>query len=520
GDVQRLHELTQTVAGGVADVVREQAALRGAMQDGTKAVSATIEAMQQGQRTLQREMEKKVTDATQQTMAALTAAAGEQTAARETVGRIMEAVTSIVVRQTALSEAVQAHEQAGAAATATLAGRQEQLAGDVHRLHELTQTVAGGVADVAREQAAVRGAVQDSTKVLSATTEAVQQDHRTLQTKMEKMVEATQQTTAALAATAGEQTAVRETVKRVIEEVTGVGARQTALHEAVRAQGQTITGTAVGLTGAHEQLAGDVRRLHELTQTVVGSVADVAREQAAVRGAMQDSTKVMNATIETIQQGLSALQTEVEKMVETTTRTIAALTTTVTEQTTGQEMTKRMIGELANAAMAALAAGHGRSPDNIPQFQAPAQTIGDLGSPDVRPPVPTEESNTPQKLSAAKAIIHGEQIRYEVGPDRDNLGFWTKASDWAEWELEVKRPGRFRVTAEIAALAPGRFQVALGDQKFDGTAPNTGDYGRFQKVEVGSVELTSSGKTSVAVRPIPEGWQPMNLKALDLVPLT
>jgi hypothetical protein len=33
------------------------------------------------------------------------------------------------------------------------------------------------------------------------------------------------------------------------------------------------------------------------------------------------------------------------------------------------------------------------------------------------------------------------------------------------------------------------------------------------------VALTASGKTHVAVRPVPEGWQPMNLKSLDLVPL-
>ena len=111
-------------------------------------------------------------------------------------------------------------------------------------------------------------------------------------------------------------------------------------------------------------------------------------------------------------------------------------------------------------------------------------------------------------------------MKYEVGPDRDNLGCWGNASDWAEWELHVTRPGRFKVTAEIAALDSGRFQVILGDQGLDGNAPSTGDYGRFQKVEIGTVELAAAGKTSLAVRPIPEGWQPMNLKSVELVPLT
>jgi hypothetical protein len=365
----------------------------------------------------------------------------------------------------------------------------------------------------------VRGALQDGTTVMSATTEAIQQGQRTLQTEMEKMVETTKQTTAALTATAAEQTAAHETVRRVMEEVTGVGARQTALHEAVQAHGQALSGAAATLAGGQEQLAGDVRRLQELTQTVVGGVADVTREQAAVRGAMQDSTTVMSATIEIIQQGLRTLQTEVEKMVETTRQTIAALTVTAAEQTTGQEITRRMIGELANTAMAALAAGQGRLPGDVPPLPASTRTVDDLGSLEVRPPVPTVQGGSPQTLHAAKAITHGEQIRYEVGPDRDNLGFWMNPGDWAEWELDVMRPGQFKVTARIAAVGSGRFQVVFGDQKLEGSTPNTGDYARFQEVELGTVTLTSSGKTSVAVRPVPEGWQPMNLKALDLVPL-
>jgi chromosome segregation ATPase len=552
GDVRQLHELTRTVADGVAEGAREQAAVRGAVQDSAKVLSATAEAVQQGQRTLQSELER-ITGVAQQTSAALTAAAAEQTAVHETIRRASEQVAGLAAGQTALREAVQIHEQA----TAALTGRQEQLAGDVRQLHELTQTVAGGVTDVAREQAAVRSAVQDSATGLSATAETVQQGQRNLQIEMEKIVETARQTSAALTTTAAEQTAVHEAVRRVMEEVTGVGARQIALHEAVQAHGQTLTGAAAeqaavhetvrrvkeemtgvavrqtalqeavqasaaaaaALAGRQEQLAGDVRRLQELTQMVAGGVADVAREQAAVRSAVQDSAQGLSATTGAVQQGQRALETAMEKLVDATRQTMAALMTTAAEQNTGQEITRRMIGEVANAARAALAAGHGRLTDAIPQPQVSAQTVADLGPREIKALMPAAEGDTPLRLSAAEAITHGEQIRYEIGPDRDNLGFWTNASDWAQWEFEVKRPGRFRIMAQIAALAPARFQVVFADQKLEANAPNTGDYGRFQQVELGSVELTSSGKTRVAVRPIPEGWQPMNLKTLDLVPL-
>ena len=150
-DMRELRALIESVINGVTDVAREQAAVRGAVQDSTKVTSATAETIQQGHRALQAEVEQ-VMEAAKQTIAALTATATEQTAVHETVRRVMETVTGVAARQTALSEAVQAHEQAGAA----LAGRQEQLAHDVGRVHDLTQTVAGGVADVVREQAATR----------------------------------------------------------------------------------------------------------------------------------------------------------------------------------------------------------------------------------------------------------------------------------------------------------------------------------------------------------------------------
>jgi hypothetical protein len=154
--------------------------------------------------------------------------------------------------------------------------------------------------------------------------------------------------------------------------------------------------------------------------------------------------------------------------------------------------------------------------DEVEQLRTLVPTGGRQGPLDVEPPVPVEAGDNSTRLRATQAVTHGEQIRYEAGPDRDNLGFWTNANDWAEWEVDIARPGCFKVTAEIAALAGSRFQVVLADQTLEGSAPNTGDYGRFQQVEVGAVELTSAGKTRVAVRPIPEGWQPMNLRSLDL----
>ena len=512
-DVRRVQELTQTVAGGITDAAHEQATAHNSLQ---QVLTASTEAIHQGQSTLQTKLED-IAGTGRQTIAAITAMAAEQTSVHETAKHVMEAVAGVGTRQTALGEALQAHREGTNAGIAAMTSGQGQLTNDIRQLHGLTQTVAGNITDAARDQAAGHSSLQQA---LTGTTEAIHQGQNALQAKLEDMAGTGRQTMAAVTAMAAEQTAVHETARHVMEQVTGVGSRQTALGEALQTHGEATNTGIAALTSGQGQLTDDVRQLHELTRTVAGGVTDAAREQAAAHAALRDSARALTAAIDAIQQIQQALQIEIEKIAETAKQTMGAVSAVAVEQTTGREATKHVIGELANAAIAALDAGYRPLPRDDRRLQALVQTVAGGGPLNIELPAPAEEADTSPRLPAARAIIHGGQMKYEVGPDRDNLGCWGNASDWAEWELDVTRPGRFKVTAEIAALDSGRFQVILGDQGLDGNAPSTGDYGRFQKVEIGTVELAAAGKTSLAVRPIPEGWQPMNLKSVELVPLT
>ena len=140
------------------------------------------------------------------------------------------------------------------------------------------------------------------------------------------------------------------------------------------------------------------------------------------------------------------------------------------------------------------------------------------GAPQVEVALTSQEPDGSLRLLAEEAITHGGQVKFEAGGNRDCIGFWINPSDWVEWQFKVTQPGRFTLTADIAAVGSGSFVVSTGNQKLQGKAPNTGDYGRFQKLELGTVELTQPGKTSIAVKPVKEGWQPFNLKSLALQP--
>ncbi len=140
------------------------------------------------------------------------------------------------------------------------------------------------------------------------------------------------------------------------------------------------------------------------------------------------------------------------------------------------------------------------------------------GEPQVEPTLTAQEPDGSLKLVAEEATTHGNQIKFEAGDNRNSIGFWVDSADWIEWQFKVTAPGKFKVTADIAATGSGKFTVSAGGSRLSATAPNTGDYGKFQKVELGVIELAAPGKTSLAVKAVKEGWQPFNLRSLRLTP--
>ncbi len=137
----------------------------------------------------------------------------------------------------------------------------------------------------------------------------------------------------------------------------------------------------------------------------------------------------------------------------------------------------------------------------------------------VENPVLGQAADGSLTLRAQDAITHGGQIQYESGGGKDNLGYWIDPSDWAEWEFDVKSAGRFAVSAEIAAEGSGSFEVKCGDSVVTGIAPKTGNYVKFETVDLGVIIISAVGRRSLSVRPVRGGWQPMNLKAIRLTPV-
>ena len=59
------------------------------------------------------------------------------------------------------------------------------------------------------------------------------------------------------------------------------------------------------------------------------------------------------------------------------------------------------------------------------------------------------------RLLASTAQVHGERLRYEPQPQKNTLGFWTRMEDWASWDFDVAKAGRYEVEIQQGCSGGG-----------------------------------------------------------------
>ena len=141
-----------------------------------------------------------------------------------------------------------------------------------------------------------------------------------------------------------------------------------------------------------------------------------------------------------------------------------------------------------------------------------------LGSLDVSESLQSQASDGSLTFAAGDVTIHGSKLDVQDTGGVQNLGYWVDPTAWVEWPFIVTVPGKYDVTASIACPGSTSFTVTVAGQTLTGAAPNTGDYGKFQTVDLGAVTLSTLGKATLTVKPIAAGWTPMNLASISLEP--
>jgi alpha-L-fucosidase len=127
------------------------------------------------------------------------------------------------------------------------------------------------------------------------------------------------------------------------------------------------------------------------------------------------------------------------------------------------------------------------------------------------------------RLTAVDADVQSQQNttpRVE-GEGRDaHIGYWTEPDAWLRFKFQIATPGEFDVTLSTASRSGGsELQLEVAGQTLTMKVPDSGDYQQFKRAKAGRIKLDQPGVYELDVRPVRDGWHPVNLRSVRLAPV-
>jgi len=136
----------------------------------------------------------------------------------------------------------------------------------------------------------------------------------------------------------------------------------------------------------------------------------------------------------------------------------------------------------------------------------------------VTPPlVVTADEKGVVALLAEEATLKGE-LKTESSGHRSNIGYWLNPDDNASWN--VKATGKFKITLEAGSQSASALVLQAGKNSAKlNVAPATGDYKKYKKYELGTIELPGEQPLKVTLKAVKDKWHPVNVRAITLTPV-
>ncbi|HEY1050788.1 MAG TPA: hypothetical protein VGE39_13555 [Prosthecobacter sp.] len=120
-------------------------------------------------------------------------------------------------------------------------------------------------------------------------------------------------------------------------------------------------------------------------------------------------------------------------------------------------------------------------------------------------PMPAQAADGGVVLEAKSATTWSENMRYEPKAEKNCLGFWTSADDFAEWGFDVVKPGRYKVSV-VHGCGGGNegseVAVKCAGQELKFTVKDTGGFQKWSEVAVGEIEIKEKGPQHLTVDPV------------------
>lgn len=125
---------------------------------------------------------------------------------------------------------------------------------------------------------------------------------------------------------------------------------------------------------------------------------------------------------------------------------------------------------------------------------------------------------------AAKAatLSGGGTIRFQGETNRICIGHWNGTSNTVSWTFRVPEKKTYRLFITFSCdngQAGSKFEVAIANQIVGGTVSGTGNWGKFEEMDLGPVMLRKPGEVELVIRPTRVARNAvMNLRQVKLVP--
>jgi len=139
------------------------------------------------------------------------------------------------------------------------------------------------------------------------------------------------------------------------------------------------------------------------------------------------------------------------------------------------------------------------------------------GKPEVAETLVSADKDGVIRLLPGDARFEGE-VKAEEHGGVSNIGFWTNPKDAVSWNLRAENDGKYLVQIESSAPSEGSVLLVQGIGKLACSVPKTGDYSKFQSTKVGEVTLSKGAKITLTLRPVVDGWHPVNVRKVELLP--
>jgi alpha-L-fucosidase len=121
------------------------------------------------------------------------------------------------------------------------------------------------------------------------------------------------------------------------------------------------------------------------------------------------------------------------------------------------------------------------------------------------------------RLLAEDATFSG-QLQTEHHGKYLNIGYWTNPQDTVSWDFKAPRDGTFVVKIEAATPSGGSVLQIDGVGKLAYSVPATANFQDYKTTKVGEVNLSKNDRLTLTLKPVADGWRPINVRKVELVP--